>query len=199
MNKIFLKSRYAPENYKLAIEDKETGVEIFIDEKTYAAKAFSGRRYKSDFNYFFKNKEQMDQYIKEYVEKIKRLRQIKIDRKIKDAAAAENCSVKVGDIFKSEWGYDQTNISYYQVVKSKGKTVEIREICKKKEYSDSMCGSCLPIIDFFLGDILKKRIMVFNGYITLKINEYERAHLEQPLFIIGETKIYKESYWSSYA
>jgi hypothetical protein len=47
----------------------------------------------------------------------------------KKAAVAEGHGVQVGDIFVASWGYDQTNLNWYQVTKLIGKTmVEIREI-----------------------------------------------------------------------
>lgn len=40
--------------------------------------------------------------------------------------------VKIGDIFVYSWGYEQTNINYFQVVALKGeKSVVIREIAKE--------------------------------------------------------------------
>ena len=40
--------------------------------------------------------------------------------------------VKIGDIFVYSWGYEQTNINYFQVVDLKGeKSVVIREIAKE--------------------------------------------------------------------
>lgn len=42
--------------------------------------------------------------------------------------------IKVGDVFESHWGYDQTNIDYYKVTKISptGKTCTIVRICSKK-------------------------------------------------------------------
>lgn len=57
---------------------------------------------------------------------------------------------KKGDILYSVWGYDQTNIDYFQVVKATEKSVWIREIDKKKTYKGHMHGSSLPIKDQFL-------------------------------------------------
>jgi hypothetical protein len=36
--------------------------------------------------------------------------------------------VAVGDIFRMSWGYDQTNVDYFQVVKTTPKGVYVREI-----------------------------------------------------------------------
>lgn len=37
-------------------------------------------------------------------------------------------SVKVGDIFYTSWGYNQTNVDFYVVTKIKGKTAELEKI-----------------------------------------------------------------------
>ena len=52
------------------------------------------------------------------------------EEKKKRAEARKNFkhSLKVGDILSSSWGYDQTNIDYYQVIRVMGKSVAIREI-----------------------------------------------------------------------
>jgi hypothetical protein len=42
--------------------------------------------------------------------------------------------IKVGDIFSSSWGYDQTNVNFYEVVSVTARTVKVREI--GAEYSD---------------------------------------------------------------
>lgn len=45
--------------------------------------------------------------------------------------AEEDALVKVGDIFASSWGYDQTNVDFYQVVKTTAKTLTLRQIEQK--------------------------------------------------------------------
>lgn len=48
--------------------------------------------------------------------------------------------VRVGDIFYSSWGYDQTNVDFYEVAEVTSKCFRVREIgCKsivKEGYSD---------------------------------------------------------------
>lgn len=43
---------------------------------------------------------------------------------------AEQRTVQVGDFFEESWGYDQTNVDFYQVVRisSTGKTVWLRHV-----------------------------------------------------------------------
>lgn len=43
---------------------------------------------------------------------------------------ANKFGVKVGDIFKASWGYDDTNTDFFQVVKLCGaESVRVREVC----------------------------------------------------------------------
>ena len=58
--------------------------------------------------------------------------------------------VHLGDIFYTSWGYDQTNIDFYQVVALKGKhTIVLRMNKAKSGLSDSWNGLTRPIRDEF--------------------------------------------------
>ena len=61
-------------------------------------------------------------------------------------------SVKVGDLFYSSWGYDQTNVEFFKVVglTKSGKSAKIRQIgSKTKEGSEGyMSDSAIPDPDF---------------------------------------------------
>jgi hypothetical protein len=36
--------------------------------------------------------------------------------------------IQIGDIFCASWGYDQTNVDFYEVVRKTAKMIELREI-----------------------------------------------------------------------
>jgi len=54
--------------------------------------------------------------------------------------------LKAGDIFVHSWGYDQTNINFFQVVKAGGKTVIVQEIEDEAVPGTEgfMCDQCIP-------------------------------------------------------
>ena len=71
--------------------------------------------------------------------------------------------VKVGDIFYDSWGYEQTNIDFYEVIQVNGlHTVTICAIGAKREYTHSMAGECTPIPSAFVRggreEALRKRV-----------------------------------------
>jgi len=76
--------------------------------------------------YRFRNEQQADDYIKETLNNIKARAEEKEKRK-QERLSFKN-PAKVGDILVESWGYDQTNIDYYQVVKVNKKSVQIRAI-----------------------------------------------------------------------
>lgn len=74
-------------------------------------------------------------------------------------------SVTVGTIFCDSWGYDQTNVDYYQVIELIGKTSAIlRKIASNTIEGSEGMMSCnvVPEADNFTGDPFTKRITLGN-------------------------------------
>lgn len=59
---------------------------------------------------------------------------------------------KIGDIIVNTWGYEQTNVEFYQVIGMTEKTIKVREVSQKSEnmYSHGMACNVMPDIDNFL-------------------------------------------------
>lgn len=73
--------------------------------------------------------------------------------------AAETHKLQVGHILKSSWGYEQTNVDFYQVTAViSAKMVEIRPIASTTgKDMCSMSRSVLPVLNAFTGDPMRKR------------------------------------------
>ena len=66
-------------------------------------------------------------------------------------------SVKIGDIFTRSWGYDQTNINFFQVTRKTKKCIFVREIESTRDYdAQTMTGHALPKKGAFKGKEVKK-------------------------------------------
>lgn len=71
--------------------------------------------------------------------------------------------VKVGDIFTYSWGYDQTNVDYYEVVgvTPSGKSVRVRQIAERETYdAHMMTGTSVPVPGKYIGPPLTKRLVL---------------------------------------
>jgi len=171
---------YIPKNAK-EIKDVNTDavayVEDWEDGTKYTAMVFAGKRSKYDKYYGFKTAERRDEYVKEYFEDIAASYESKKKyAEKKKAMATENQEkYKVGDILVSSWGYDQTNIDYYQVIEKTAKMVTIQKIAS--ESVEIHCGgayeSVMPTKDNFIGKPFKKKI----GAYGIRLTSYSRANL----------------------
>ncbi len=89
-------------------------------------------------------------------------RQESLDLKKKtNLLAAQDCVV--GQIYYSTWGYDQTNVDFYQVVFAKGQTAVLRLLKKEKTSTGSMSGRAVAKVGVYVGDPLRKKIVSYNG------------------------------------
>ena len=97
------------------------------------AMGFKGSALKPWFYYRFKTIERRIEFVNEKVEFLKE-NCVKKSRKSPDAKE-HYC---VGDVLYDSWGYDQTNVDWFQVTKVKGKSIWLRPI--RENSSDA--GNC---------------------------------------------------------
>jgi hypothetical protein len=81
-------------------------------------------------------------------------------------------TLKVGDILYASWGYDQTNIDFYQVVAVREKSVTLREINQNKTETGWLQGTCTPRKDDFVSEPVLKRVTEGN---TVSFSSYKSA------------------------
>lgn len=163
----------------------------------YRAMGFIGKSSKHAFNFGFPSKKDMDGYLTTWLAKIDDTMTARADAKAKLAAARNAPStLKVGDILSVSWGYDQTNVNFYQVIKTIGKrTVHIREIASKVVDDNGPTTHVVAVKDAFLtprdgqsandtyGRVMTKRVS--NG--RVKVYEFASASLwdGRPMYETG--------------
>lgn len=95
----------------------------------------------------------------------------KLKKVLQQQETDEKQLVKVGDIFYNSWGYDQTNIDWYQVTKvtPSGKSVKIKRIDGKYKETGFMSGKTTPMKGKFRKGAkeLTKRIRVSGDEVNL--------------------------------
>lgn len=72
---------------------------------------------------------------------------------------------EVGDILYDSWGYEQTNIDFYQVVKTSDKSVWLKRIAGEQvEQTGPFSGNVKPIKDKFLSDdVIRKPVKFYKA------------------------------------
>ena len=86
-------------------------------------------------------------------------------------------TVQIGTIFSCSWGYEQTNVDFYEVVKVTKASVVVREIGTATESSDgNWTGYARPCPGNFLGEPMTKRLATgWDGGPRIKIKSYASA------------------------
>lgn len=94
----------------------------------YGAVVFAGKAQKPLWHYMYPTEARRDEKIAETIKARRGIRK----RKETEAAAkkAYRHDHKVGDIFATSWGYDQTQSEFFQVVEVKGSDLIVREIAQ---------------------------------------------------------------------
>ena len=112
---------------------------------------------KQIFGFRFLNEDRRLEYINEdYLNRVKNQEakeKYKSDKKIKNKSDLLN--VKVGDIFKDSWGYEQTNVDYFQVVaKPSSSFIVVKKINYEliDETVSNMSAYVKPLINSFKND-----------------------------------------------
>lgn len=107
--------------------------------------------------------------------------------------------LQVGDVVRSSWGYEQTNVSHYQIIKVIGKrTVEVRKLAEHDDSTGDMSGRCSPVWGEFAGDV--KRCMVDQfGSVNVMGRDFGRASKIEPIAMVHGVRCYAATYYSSYA
>jgi hypothetical protein len=85
---------------------------------------------------------------------------------------------KVGDILYSSWGYNQTNIDFYEVSKVTGSMVVVRRLEKRIVRRERVEEYVVPVPGQYTGEPLRRKFApdTWGGGISVSINSYAVAY-----------------------
>lgn len=98
----------------------------------------------------------------------------------------DDATVRIGDIFHTSWGYEQTNVEFYQVVSLHGtKTVGLCEIASQiVKDTGGYSARVRPVPDKFISDEVYKRRVRVRGSgsysVSVRFESYRSAYLTSP-------------------
>ncbi|EAK0768229.1 hypothetical protein GRH50_07465 [Campylobacter lari] len=151
----------------LKIEDKE----ILTHIKELNSKAFYSRLYmyeynSQDFKYFYSLFEEYENMYNKNLNYENILKILKKRNKINEKG------IKIGDVFFSSLGYENTSVEFYQVIAVSEKSFYCQKIFQKYEPFGYDCGYTKPMLNNF--DYDKKVLMINNKHQTFKDEDYKR-------------------------
>ena len=194
-------NRYIPEG-AAKIASKNSSAVAYVYEragKVYAL-GFYGKQTNPDFHHTFRSQEGRLKFVSKWFKDMDARAERKAAARAEKAAKlTQPHKLAIGDVLRSSWGYDQTNIDYYQVVELVGKrSVRIRKIGKEAVESGYMQGESVPAKDHFIGDAMLKQVSLYDNA-SVKIASYASAYKMEPKTVAGVAVGYAPSHWTAYA
>jgi hypothetical protein len=165
-----MKTRFFPSELTEIISVPEYGIEVRYCFHPYPkAMMFTGKKEKRDWYFRYRSQEEMMKKINDYITVYKN----RVDQKRKEAEKSKAEQVdfkasehfKVGDIIVNTWGWEQTNVDFYQVTEVLNKKIRVAEIHKNYDETGFMSGSSMPCKDEFKegGDKYLLSLKLRNG------------------------------------
>lgn len=142
---------YAPEGTVIRDFD-DIKISIFENERerngtpVFVARAFQGRQQKPEKSYYFDDKlaraNWINNYLKDKYKSFNYHKERKELKKIQDEKDFKE--LKIGDVFYTSWGYDQTNVDFYELISIKSKTGTFERLGKRSSKEKFMSAQVFP-------------------------------------------------------
>lgn len=84
-------------------------------------------------------------------------------------------TLEVGQVLYSSWGYDQTNIDFYEVKAVSGSMVTLQKLAAEVEETGFMSGNTKPILGQYAGEPIRRKLQGYDGKPHVKIESYASA------------------------
>lgn len=193
-------ARYIPKGaIKVAAKSGAGVAYLYERHGRVCAIGFVGTSVNPSIDYSYKSPERRAEAVAGW---LKGLDEAKASKAARMAAKREKLAaphgLKVGDVLRSSWGYDQTNIDYYEVVELKGaRGVLIREIGCESVETGFMSGNSVPTPGKYIGEPMLKRV---GEHDEVKVRDFGVwARKMEPVKIAGKAVAYSPSSWTAYA
>ena len=124
-------------------------------DPVYYGIAFSGNASKPIWNYRFRNLMEQEKQIADSIGTHKSI----LERKVKQQQERQQFQhgLSVGDILSGSWGYDQTNVEFYEVVGLPSpKQVLLREVAQKTVKEEHGADYVVAVPGRYVGPVLRK-------------------------------------------
>lgn len=143
--------------YPASVKSESHGHTFFVDTNNLILIAFRGRSSKAVVRLSFKTQERLDIYLASFKEEAQK----RIDAEARRSAqqkAYNEVQIKPDSIYVSSWGYEQTNVSFYQIIAVKGSKVTFKKIAQDKQYDNQDSGQTVAVKDKFISDSFNLRL-----------------------------------------
>ncbi len=175
MNRFGPKREHFTPKGAVKVSDKLSDAVVYVYTSSTGrpgAVGFHGSAQRPDFHHTYLSPAKREEHVKRFF--AGRAASLAL-RKETAAKRAQPHKLEVGHILVASWGYDQTNVDWFEVVKIVGRfMVEVRPIGAVIDDTAPLAGRCYPRAGEFKGPATRHRVSWGDN---VRINESVHAHL----------------------
>jgi hypothetical protein len=164
----FTRDFYVPAG-SVKVADKASDAVAYVSEfsNKFRATIFFGKQAKPVSDFTYRDVARRDEAIKSAFASRQASAKFKAERQEEKKNFIHD--YKVGDIFYTSWGYDQTNVDFFEVTKVAGKMLTVAAIGASSEDTGYLTGNCKPRQGAFLTGRHAKtfRVLARKGGVTI--------------------------------
>ena len=97
-------------------------------------------------------------------------------RKAAAALSPVEAGVEVGDFFYTSWGWEQTNIDFYEVVALGAKSVKVRQVGVKVVEDHTSQEAVVPAAGHYIGEVETKVLRPYGEKGALAFSSYKSGY-----------------------
>lgn len=157
---LLLAARWIPPDSQAVEHPEGLGV-VYIHKGGRSAIAYRGNAAKSAWHYSFRTPEQRDAHIKQWFEGLSAHEQRKADYR---RELTTPHTLKPGDVVCNSWGYDQTNIDFFEVVSATAHFVWLRQLKQQTTEQGFMAGPTIPLLGQYRDEEITKHAASSGKY-----------------------------------
>lgn len=156
-----------------------------------AAMVFFGKQTKPVLRYYYADAARREKAVRDAFDS----RRARLAGKIaeREKRKAWSPPFAVGDIFKTCWGYEQTNVEYFELVELRGKHGILREIAQERTEDGWARGKCVPLPGQYVGEP-QRRLAQERGF---RIDRSRFASLV-PSKLVAGVRVIEPAHWTAY-
>lgn len=186
---------YIPENARKVTHRHSSAVAYVYKTGAghLAAMAFYGKAQKPAWRYRFRTDAERAQSITRFFEATQAHEQRRAARKAERKARGRGLAV--GDVLSAMWGYEQTNIDWYEVTGLIGTSmVEVRQLAADREETNWQQGKTVPLSGHYIGEPMRRKAS--DGHV--KIDDVRSASKVDPIATIGGKPVFAAQHFTAY-
>jgi len=151
--------------YKIELDTNVKGRPVARSYRLLTAGKNKGQ-YKLIEGYYFNDEQRREEWVKGKIADFKSRVNDKEQQANAKKEIRENMQhgFEVGQVYYSSWGYDQTNVDFYEVLEVKGKSVLIQEIGATMQHTEgysSMAAMVIPDTENKVSDPVWRQIQFY--------------------------------------